>query len=252
METPAPEPAPELDPQELRRQGLARVGSWPVVVAAVLVTQVLGAVLAVPLLALFPGGLSQGVLSSPYALFLLVLIGDLGFAGIVWLLLVRPGLSSLQDMGLVGRGALPAALRGLLWGMLFILASGAIQLLLTLFGVTSDQASQFPLQQSGTVGRLAIWVAGVVLAPIAEEIFFRGYVFRAMSARKGYARGLVYSSALFGLLHFNLAAFLPLAVGAMLLALSYRRTGSLWTPIVAHALNNAFAFAALTFFSGGR
>jgi membrane protease YdiL (CAAX protease family) len=89
-----------------------------------------------------------------------------------------------------------------------------------------------------------------VLAPLAEEIFFRGYVFRAMSARKGYARGLVYSSMLFGLVHFNLAAFLPLTVGAVLLAVSYRRSGSLWTPIVAHALNNAFAFTLLTFFPG--
>jgi uncharacterized protein len=252
VETPSPESAPEPDPQEERRAGLARVGSWPVVIAALLVTQVLGAFLAVPLLALFPGGLGRGLLSSPYALFLLVLVGDLGFVGIVWLLLMRPGLSSLQDMGLRGHGALPAALRGLLWGALFILASGAVQLLLTLVGVTSDQASQFPLQESGTAGRVAIWVAGVVLAPVAEEIFFRGYVFRAMSARKGYARGLVYSSVLFGLMHFDLAAFLPLAVGAMLLAVSYRRTGSLWTPIVAHALNNAFAFAVLTFFAGGR
>jgi membrane protease YdiL (CAAX protease family) len=221
-----------------------------VVVAAVLVTQVLGAVLAVPLLALFPGDLDQGALSSPYALFLLVLLGDLGFVGIVWLLLVRRGLSSPRDMGLVGRGALPAALRGLLWGILFIAVSGVIQLLLALLGVTSDQAAQFPLQESSTAGRVVVWIAGVVLAPLAEEIFFRGYVFRAMSARKGYARGLVYSSMLFGLVHFNLAAFLPLTVGAMLLAVSYRRSGSLWTPIVAHALNNAFAFTLLTFFPG--
>lgn len=227
------------------------MGSWPVVVAAVLVTQVLGVVLAVPLLALFSVGQGRGVLSSPYALFMLVLIGDLGLVGIVWLLLVKPGLSSPRDMGLVGRGALPAALRGLLWGVLFILVSGAAQLLLTLLGVTSDQASQFPLQESGTAGRVAIWVAGVVLAPVAEEIFFRGYVFRAMSARKGYARGLVYSSVVFGLVHFNLAAFLPLASGGVLLAVSYRRAGSLWTPIVAHSLNNAFAFTVLTFFAGG-
>lgn len=227
------------------------MGSWPVVIAAVLFTQVLGAVLAVPLLALFSVGQGQGVLSSPYALFILVLIGDLGLVGIVWLLLVKPALSSPRDMGLVGRDALPAALRGLLWGVLFILVSGAVQLLLTLLGVASDQASQFPLQGSGTAGRVAIWVAGVVLAPVAEEIFFRGYVLRAMSARKGYARGLVYSSVVFGLVHFNLAAFLPLALGGMLLAVSYRRTGSLWTPIVAHSLNNAFAFAVLTFFAGG-
>jgi membrane protease YdiL (CAAX protease family) len=90
-----------------------------------------------------------------------------------------------------------------------------------------------------------------VLAPVAEEIFFRGYIFRAMSARKGLARGLAYSSVLFGLVHLNMAAFLPLAVGAVVLALGFRRTGSLWTPIVAHALNNAFAFALLTFTAGG-
>ena len=88
-------------------------------------------------------------------------------------------------------------------------------------------------------------MAGVAFAPFAEEVFFRGYVYRAMSERKGVLRGVVYSSLLFGAIHWNLGAFLPITAGAVLLALSFRRTGHLLTPIVAHALNNAFAFALL-------
>jgi uncharacterized protein len=222
-----------------------------VVLASLVAAQIVGALFALPLVGILFRGEAGATLSNPYALFLVVLIGDLALVGIVWLLVVRRRVLTWGELGLARRGAPKAALRGVLWGILFIAVAGVIQFLLALLGVDSTQGSQFPLRESTEWGRIVIWAAGVVLAPVAEEIFFRGYMFRAMSARGGLARGLVFSSALFALVHFNVAAFLPLAVGAAVLALGFRRTGSLWTPIVAHALNNAFAFAILTLTARG-
>jgi uncharacterized protein len=243
--------APPPEPFGSRLEELAHLGSWPVVIGAVLATQFLAAFVALPLLTFFPRAAGTGALSNPYSFFLLVLVGDLALVGFVYILLVSRGVSSWSDMGLTGGNKASAVVHGIFYGALFILVSGAIGILLQLLGVSSNQASQYPLQQAGTAGRVTIWLAGVVLAPVSEEIFFRGYVFRAMSARKGFIRGLVFSSCLFALVHLDVASFLPLAAGAVVLAIGYRRTGSLWTSIVAHALNNAFAFALLMLAKGG-
>ena len=93
---------------------------------------------------------------------------------------------------------------------------------------------------------MAIWIAGIILAPFTEEIFFRGFLFRAIAMRKGLLRGIVYSSVIFGIVHLNLPALLPITAGAALLAIAYHRSDNLWVPIIAHALNNLFAFLLLT------
>ena len=192
-----------------------------------------------------PGaGSADQLAQEPLAFFVFIALEDLAFLLVVYVALFRSGVSSLRDMGL-SRPSLGSLGRGLGWGVLFLLTAGALTVLLAAFGIQQDQAQQFPVEDAGRAGRFAVAFAGVVLAPFAEEVFFRGYVFRAMAARKGLARGLIYSSVLFGLIHLNLAAFLPISVGAVLLALAYHRSGDLWTAIVAHSVNNLFAFLVL-------
>lgn len=209
----------------------------------------LSGVLAVPLvrLILAPGvSSSRELAQQPLAFFLFIALEDLAFLLVVYLALFRTGATTLREMGLT---AMPpgSVLRGLGWGLLFVVVSGALSSLLAGLGVEQNQAQQFPVAHTGVLGRVAVFVAGGLLAPVAEEIFFRGYVFRAITARKGLTRGLLYSSILFGLVHLNVAAFLPIAVGALLLAVAYHRSGDLWTAIVAHAVNNIFAFSVLFF-----
>lgn len=209
----------------------------------------LSGVLAVPLIRLVvaPGvSSSRALTQQPFVFLLFIALEDLAFLLVVYLALFRTKATTLREMGLTGMHA-GSVLRGLGWGVLFIVVSGALSTLLAGFGVQQDQAQQFPLADTGVLGRIAIFVAAGLLAPVAEEVFFRGYVFRAITARKGLARGLLYSSFLFGLVHLNLAAFLPIAVGALLLAVAYHRSGDLWTAIIAHAVNNIFAFSVLFF-----
>jgi membrane protease YdiL (CAAX protease family) len=83
-----------------------------------------------------------------------------------------------------------------------------------------------------------------VAAPIAEELFFRGFCFTALRRWIGAAGGAIATGVIFGLIHAGSAdpVFLvPLGVFGALLCVLYLRTGSLLPCMVLHALNNSLA-----------
>lgn len=87
-----------------------------------------------------------------------------------------------------------------------------------------------------------------VIAPICEEMLFRGYIFAALSKWKGWIPAAAITGVLFGGVHFGsapLADLIPLAVLGFILCALYRRTGSLYPCIATHSLNNSIAFGAL-------
>jgi membrane protease YdiL (CAAX protease family) len=87
-----------------------------------------------------------------------------------------------------------------------------------------------------------------VVAPICEEILFRGYVFTALRNWRGTLPAAVITAVLFGGVHVGSAPVLdlvPLAGLGFGLCLLYRYTGSLYPSIVAHSLNNSIAFSSL-------
>lgn len=84
---------------------------------------------------------------------------------------------------------------------------------------------------------LAIGVASVI-APLSEEIYFRGVLYPALAKLIGRNLALLAASALFGLLHFDLIRFIPITLGGVWLTYLYEKTGSLYTSILAHATWN--------------
>jgi hypothetical protein len=87
-----------------------------------------------------------------------------------------------------------------------------------------------------------------VIAPICEEILFRGYIFAALCKWRGWLPAAVITGVLFGGVHAGsapIADLVPLAVLGFLLCALYRRTGSLYPCIAAHSLNNSLAFGGL-------
>jgi membrane protease YdiL (CAAX protease family) len=93
----------------------------------------------------------------------------------------------------------------------------------------------------------------VLIAPLAEELFFRGLLFGALRARYGFWTAGLLSSALFAAVHLSAVHVLPLTVLGMALCWLYERTGSLWSSVAMHALNNAFVLAVVFFgLSGAR
>ena len=90
----------------------------------------------------------------------------------------------------------------------------------------------------------AMVVLAVVIAPLTEELVFRGGVFRYLRTRWPRWAALLVPSAFFAALHVNwstlegLSSALPLVVLAVIFSLAYERTGQLGTAVVAHACFN--------------
>ena len=85
-----------------------------------------------------------------------------------------------------------------------------------------------------------LWIGAVALAPVAEEVFFRG-ILQTLAVnvvrRRGVAIGL--TSVAFGLVHYSQPQVIPaLVVLAVLIGYAYERTGSLIPPILIHAVFN--------------
>ncbi|MFH1406949.1 MAG: type II CAAX endopeptidase family protein [Candidatus Omnitrophota bacterium] len=86
-----------------------------------------------------------------------------------------------------------------------------------------------------------------VIGPVAEEIFFRGFLYPALRNKIGRPSAVAASGILFSLLHTNLSGLLPISILGMLLAYLYERTGSLMAPVAVHILHNS-ALVILIFF----
>jgi membrane protease YdiL (CAAX protease family) len=87
-----------------------------------------------------------------------------------------------------------------------------------------------------------------VMAPVCEEMLFRGYIFAALTKWKGWLPAAAITGVLFGAVHAGSAPvvyLVPLAVLGFLLCALYRETGSLYPCIATHSINNSIAFAAL-------
>jgi membrane protease YdiL (CAAX protease family) len=85
----------------------------------------------------------------------------------------------------------------------------------------------------------------VVMAPIVEEMFFRGFMFKGFRQKYGVKAALIVSSLMFALSHFQLAAFLPTFLLGATLAYVYHRTDSLFPGMILHFLINAWGIGAM-------
>ena len=100
----------------------------------------------------------------------------------------------------------------------------------------------------GTLGMIAAGFMVICVAPVAEEIFFRGFFYRALRTRYSVLGAALIGGGLFGVIHYDfsgaeaLLILPPLAVLGFVFCLVLERTGSLYPVIALHALNNAIAF----------
>ena len=117
------------------------------------------------------------------------------------------------------------------------------EVLLEVFGTHVEE--QDVLQQfraavkEGDKRQLVLFsLTAIVLAPVTEEILFRGVFFGGLAVRWGFLPAALSSSLVFGAVHFSLSALFPLFLVGLVLCYLYRRTGSIYPPIIYHALFN--------------
>jgi membrane protease YdiL (CAAX protease family) len=85
----------------------------------------------------------------------------------------------------------------------------------------------------------------IVVAPFAEEIFFRGFLYQAFRNSFGVLPGALLSALIFGAIHLEFFKLVQLAILGVILALLFEKTRSLWSPIILHAVNNTLAYIYL-------
>jgi membrane protease YdiL (CAAX protease family) len=108
-----------------------------------------------------------------------------------------------------------------------------------------QQAVQALRIASSWPARIVLGTATIFLAPLAEEVLFRGLLYPWIK-QVGYPRLALWITTLaFAAVHVNLMTFLPLFVLALLLTALYEWTNNLLAPIAAHSLFNALNFALL-------
>jgi membrane protease YdiL (CAAX protease family) len=149
--------------------------------------------------------------------------------------------------------------RAALWSTVGWAALGmlAFYVLTAVYAVLVDPSAEQDVTDSlgaddGTLGLIAAGVMVMVVAPFAEETFFRGFFYRALRTRYSVLVGAAVNGLVFGAIHYGfdgadgLLILPPLAFLGAIFCLVYEKTGTLWATIGLHALNNAIAFSAQT------
>ena len=164
----------------------------------------------------------------------------------VWMFGLRRYGKSWNALGLI-----PSLNNGALLTLLVFFVSLALTAVYGLIVVFFDQEILTPEPLPGdltetALQRLAGFFIIVLLAPFAEEVFFRGFLLPAFANRWGFFAAAIISSGLFGISHVAPGSIIPAFMSGMLFAWLYHRTGSLWNTTIAHGSQNALAFAVTT------
>ena len=92
-----------------------------------------------------------------------------------------------------------------------------------------------------------IWffTVGAVVAPLVEEIFFRGFLFQGFRQKYGWLPAMLLSSAIFGAAHLDPVSLIPTFILGCVLAYIYHRSNSVWPGVLYHAAINSFSLLAV-------
>ncbi|NJR41612.1 MAG: CPBP family intramembrane metalloprotease [Akkermansiaceae bacterium] len=136
-----------------------------------------------------------------------------------------------------------------MWVLLGALNAGGYMQWVESLGVNSTQDSVKLLQETRDPVVLVLMAfTAVIVAPVCEEIVFRGYVYPAAKKFVGPWCAGICSALVFSAAHGSLVALFPIFILGALLAWIYEKTGSLWATIAVHLCFNgatvAMQFAA--------
>jgi len=200
--------------------------------------------LSIPIALLSSGGSPDT--SSPGIVVLGTLALGVGLLGSAYFLASRVAPPRPWHFGLRGTRFWPAVGWAAVGLVAFFLLSAVYA------AVVQPDAEQTTVQDlGGDKGTFGLVIAGlmvVVVAPVVEEIFFRGFFYRALRTRLGALSAAAIDGVVFGSIHFQfdgadgLLILPPLMLLGFVYCLVYEKTGSLFPVIGLHAFNNALAY----------
>ena len=114
----------------------------------------------------------------------------------------------------------------------------------------------FNLQETQDVGfrmeslysnadKMVAFAALVILAPIAEELIFRGYLYGKLRTRLSAIPAIILVSVLFGFMHGQWNVGIVVGVMSIFLCIARELTGTIYAGILMHMIRNGLAFYLL-------
>ncbi|WP_309380023.1 CPBP family intramembrane glutamic endopeptidase [Cerasicoccus frondis] len=109
------------------------------------------------------------------------------------------------------------------------------------FNFSLERQAQVDLFTSSetSFATLSLIALAVIVAPISEELLFRGFIYRYLKGRMPMVVAMVVSAGIFSLIHFNWLAAAPLFLLGMILCWAYEKNANILVPICLHAVFNA-------------
>lgn len=199
-----------------------------------ILAQLIGTGLALGLLKIFPNltslpGVGLEVLRGVPALLIIVFF---------WLEMVTKQVNYSQGLGQVFARITPFDVVAV---AVFNLAIGILSILVIIYSMQllsgSSLADVLDSQPSSLIGLLVAGIMATIIAPISEEIVFRGWLFNALKRKMQVWPALILSSIAFSAIHPSLSSITTFLFGVCV-AIAYYKTQNLWVPIIIHSLNN--------------
>ena len=186
-----------------------------------------------------------------------------GAIHVMLLVLVILGSLRIRKLGIVRQ----FGLRGIGWvrtplaALAFLAAAWPLIILSAAFmhKLLGPEAKQQELVQffveASSKGRIreviTVLGLGVIVAPMAEEFIFRGYLYAVLKSQFGLLPAMVLSAGLFAAIHVNLTSLPSLFVLAVCFTIAYETTGSILVSMSMHALFNLVMLFGMLANQGG-
>lgn len=178
----------------------------------------------------------------------------------IWLSRRYPGWVDVLGMPAKGRRA-KEVLYGLVAGPAVYAGVALLAALVLAFflgalaGEDAVTPDQIDAESLTAMGKILTAIVAVLVAPVTEELVFRGVLFRSIRDRRGFWLGAVVSSVVFGLVHYVPAAWqdtlllqITMVFTGLAFAWIYERRGNLLACIVAHMSFNAIGLTLILAF----
>ena len=107
------------------------------------------------------------------------------------------------------------------------------------WGTSSNDMYSFLTTNNTGIAFFATTAA--VVAPLAEETFFRGFLLQGIGKRLAFGWAAIISAAIFAVAHFSPSGLIPIFILGLMLAWLFNQTKSVWPCIIVHAAYNSIA-----------
>ncbi len=194
-----------------------------------------------------PAAARKGALDLSTGMAIQLVLEAIIVAMILWALPRVSGMS-LRSLGFRALQPKQLAFAAVAALVMALVVNGGASLIETL---THHQHEQQVVQMFKAVKNPGVMVFfaifAVLLAPIAEEIVFRVFLFNIGLRYGGFWLGAIISAVLFGFAHGDVFVVAPLALGGLVLCYVYYRTRNAYASMITHGLFNSFTVIALIF-----